>query len=293
MDITNKISDFITEDIAYFLGLITGRGTFILSNEVTKLTIEFPFKNLKAEGISRTFDTPLYLSRSVDNVVSRLRKLGLNIEKDVSTDETQGVSLIITWHEPTDISSQFVHFLLNGDHTDYHSFRIPKAIYEADKERQKEYLRGYFDVTGHIRKSNRDQSGQHRVYLEVDHRNWMLVADFYVLIDKYLDIPIQTVDFGHPNFRGEKGWAKEHQLKIYANQFLPIGSYITHKDEVIKELASENREDVGDKRGKPRIGQKPSATDENSEKLPEYLRGKHFNHYTELLEFLISKREND
>jgi hypothetical protein len=290
MDITNKISNFITEDIAYFLGLVVGRGIFIKGTENIKLMIEFPFKNLEAVGITSKYNVPLYLSNSVDKIVSRLKKLGLDIEKNTSL-ENKIVSLIIKWQD-SDISFQFLHFLLNGDRTDYHSFRIPQAIYESDKEKQKEFLRGYFDVTGHIRLSNRDQGGQHRIYLEVDHKNWLLVADLFILLEKHLGIPIQTINFGHPNFRGKVGWAKEHQIKIFVNQFLSIGSYIAHKDRVIKELAKQNRPNIGDNKQEPRIKIKPTTPEEISPKLPAYLRGKHFNHSSELLNCLLSQRKN-
>lgn len=46
---------------------------------------------------------------------------------------------------------------------------------------------------------------------------------------KSLDIPVQTIDFGHPNFRDPKlkkynegkpnYWKKELQIKIWANEF--------------------------------------------------------------------------
>lgn len=285
MDTTNKLSEFITEDVAYFLGMTVGKGTLIHGNENTKLMIQFPFKNLEAEGITQSYDTHLYLSNSVDRILSRLRRLGFDIEKNVD-EESRSVSLIINWHE-YDISSQLLHFLLNGEHSDYHSFRIPKAIFEADTEKQKEFLRGYFDVTGHIRKSNADRGGQHRIYLEVDQRNWLLNVDLYELIEKHLGIPIQTINFGHPNFRGATGWGKEHQIKIYANRFLPIGSYLSHKNDVLRELAAQNRSGVGINRRGPMIGTKPSIPEENSNRLPDYIRNKHFNHYTELLQCLI------
>ena len=290
MDITNKISNFITEDIAYLLGLIVGRGTFIKERENLKLIIDFPFKNLEAIGVKSKYNVSLHLSDSVDDIILRLKKLGLNIEKNKNF-ENKIVSLIIKWQDSY-IAFQFLHFLLNGNHTNYHSFRIPRAIYESDKEKQKEFIRGYFDVTGHIRVSNRDQAGHHRIYLEVDHRNWFLVADLFILFEKYLKIPIQTINFGHPNFRGEKGWAKEHQIKIFANQFLSIGSYIAHKDTVIKELAKQNKPSIGSNRRGPKIKNKPTTPEENSSKLPDYLRGKHFNHSSELLNYLLSLMED-
>ena len=85
---------------------------------------------------------------------------------------------------------------------------------------------------------------------------------------------------------------EEHQIKIFANQFLPIGSYLTHKDEVLKELASLNKPESGEGEKTIRVKEKPQNPEESSDKLPEFLRGKHFNHYTELLDYLISIDQN-
>jgi len=227
----------------------------------------------------------------LDKIVNRLRKLGLNVRKESDIDN-KAVSLIIDWHGE-DIAWQLLNYLLDEEHADYHSFRIPKAIFEADKEKQKEFLRGYFDVTGHIRTSNArfGQKDQQRVYLEVDHRNWFLVLDLYRLFSM-VGVPIESIDFGHPNFRDPEFkkpagfWAKEHQIKIFANQFLPIGSYLTHKEEILKELAALNKPELGTERKVMKVKKKPKNPEENSEKLPEFLRGKHFDHHTQLLDYL-------
>jgi len=297
MDTTDKLSSFLTEDMAYFLGLVVGRGTIVKSVEISKLIIEFPFKSLEAKGITKKYDTQIHLSDSLDRIVNRLRKLGLNIRKE-SNKESKSVVLIIEWHEQ-DVALRLVNYLLNGEHGDYHSFRIPRAIFEADKEKQKEFLRGFFDVTGHIRTSNAYFNNQHRIYLEVDQRNWFLTLDLYHLFE-CVEIPVQTINFGHPNFRdpdfkrGPGFWAKEHQVKIFANQFLPIGSYLTHKVEVLKELASLNKPDIGGgKQGKIKIKKKSKNPEENSDKLPDFLRGQHFDHYTELLDCLAFEDKND
>lgn len=293
MDITNKVSSFLNEDVAYLLGLIIGRGSIIKTQELNKLVIDFPFKNLEAVSpidSNKKFDTQIYLSNSLDKIIERFRRLGLDVSK-YNDEDNKGVSLVIVWRN-TDLTWQFLSYLLNGEYTDYHSFRIPKAIFQADKEIQKEFLRGYFDVTGYVRASNAQfgKKDQQRIYLEVDHRNWFLVLDLFKLFEK-VGIPIESIDFGHPNFRDPNFkkapgfWAKEHQVKIFANQFLPIGSYLKHKDEVLEDLAKMNKEGIGDisKEKKFRIREKSQNPEEKSDKLPDFLKGKHFNHYSELL----------
>jgi len=298
MDRSNKISDFINEDLAYLLGLIVGKGIFVRDGQTRRLVITFPYKSLVAEGYQKTYNKPLELSSSLDVIVNRIRNYGLDVTKE-SVNEND-ISLIITWYRE-DLSWQILKYLLNDEFTDFHSFRIPKAIFESDKEIQKEFLRGYFDTTGHIRKSNAafGQENQHRVYLEVDHRNWFLIADLTRLLEN-LKVPIHSIDFGHPNFRDPmfkkaKGfWAKEHQIKIFANHFAKIGSYLKHKDEVLKELADKTRTiyEEGNSEKSFRVRAKPTSPEENSEKLPEFLKGKHFNHWKDLLNYLINIAEH-
>jgi hypothetical protein len=298
MDKTNKISDFLSEDIAYLLGLIVGKGVFVVDGQVRRLVITFPYKNLLAEGYKHVYDKPLELSNSLDSVVNRIRKYGFNVAKE--SDNKNDISLIIIWNQE-DLSWQILKYLLNDEFTDFHSFRIPKAIFESDREVQKEFLRGYFDTTGHIRKSNSafGKEDQHRVYLEVDQRNWLLIPDLVMLLGN-VGVSIHTIDFGHPNFRDPEFkkasgfWAKEHQLKIYANQFSKIGSYIKHKDEVLKELAEKNSPGLGEgdnERGSRSKIKSPNP-EEGSEKLPDFLRGKHFNNWRELLSNLITESKN-
>ncbi|MDD5810877.1 MAG: hypothetical protein PUD17_02140, partial [Treponema sp.] len=54
----------------------------------------------------------------------------------------------------------------------------------------------------YIRASNiafKKESKQHRVYIEIP-GNWYMVIDIANML-KAVDIPVQTIDFGHPNFR--------------------------------------------------------------------------------------------
>ena len=45
--------DYIDPDVAYFIGLVTARGEISDSGKVKRISIEFPFRNLKVEGIKK------------------------------------------------------------------------------------------------------------------------------------------------------------------------------------------------------------------------------------------------
>ena len=298
MDTTNKLSSFLSEDAAYLLGLIVGRGTIVRTPNLNRLSIDFPFKNLQAVSpldANKKYDTQMYLSNSLDGVVERLRRLGLDVSK-VNNQDTRSVSLILSWRN-SDLTWQLLEYILNGTFCDYHSFRIPKAIYQADNGKQKEFLRGYFDVTGYVRASNArfGKDNQQRIYLEVDHRNWFLTLDLYVLLSR-VGVLVESIDYGHPNFRDplfKKSagfWAKEHQLKIFADQFIVIGSYLRHKQEVLNDLAimNEEKKEINAVSKRFRVRIKESNAEENSDRLPSFLKGRHFNHYSEILACLKS-----
>ena len=254
MDKTNKISDFINMDIAYILGLIVGRGKISHSNNSSVLLLEFGFTKLQVVGFDNNpIDTKNSIVESMDAIIKRFHLLGVQAVKN-SGEGSQNPSLIITFNI-NDVLFKLLSHLVNKENSDFHSFRIPKAIFQANIEQQKEFLRGYFDITGQVRKSNASFGNENaqRIYLEVDNRNWFLVLDLYKLIIN-VGVPIQSIDFGHPNFRdknNKKGGdflAKEHQIKIYANQFLPIGSYLKHKRTILEELASKNDKNLGSKK---------------------------------------------
>ena len=160
-------------------------------------------------------------------------------------------------------------------------------------------LRGIADVTGYIRKSNTafGQEGAHRVYIEIP-GNWYMVIDIANML-RDVDVPVQTIDFGHPNFRDSNlndynrgkinAWKREHQLKIFANEFLTIGFNIKHKQDNLEKYSEELLEFIDphkthkfywEKMAKK--SNKPIHPCENDISLPIEIRGKHFNSWTEL-----------
>ncbi len=290
----NKISDFLTPDISYLLGLITGHGEIQYTTEIKRIIIDFQYKNLEAKGINAVYDQHLYIQTSLDPIVLRLQNMGLKVRKTVS-DTT--ISLTLTW-DSDDISWMFIKFLINGTRFSYHDFVVPSPIFETTDENKKEFLRGICDVTAYVRKSNVDQMGKHRVYIEISNKNWKLPCQLCQIIQS-LNVPVQYIGFGHPNMRGGKNtsWAKEHQMKIYAEDFMPIGFYITHKNEVLKELANVNmlthngKQKLCDGTMTRKISKSPSEY-ETHEKLPPEINGRHFDSYKEICKCLGCYQQN-
>lgn len=193
----------------------------------------------------------------------------------------------------------FIKYHINGTRFSYHHFLIPEPIFDTTDSNKKEFLRGLSDVTGFVRKSNVDRSGRHRVYIEISNKNWFLPPQICELTQS-LNVAIHYIGYGHPNIRGGKGtsWAKEHQIKIYAEDFENIGFYITHKNEALAELIEYNKVNFGRRQAicngtinKSKI--KVSHPSETHEKLPVEINGKHFNSYKEICRCLGCYKQRD
>ena len=181
--------------------------------------------------------------------------------------------------------------------------KMNEELFDMKVDEKKALLKGLADVTGHIRKSNLafGQKGAHRVYIEIP-GNWYMVIDVANML-KDVGVPVQTIDFGHPNFRDgnlkkynegyPKFWKKEHQIKIYANEFLPIGFNIKHKQDALLKYSEEllkvmkpNKTHQFYWEKTKRKSSKPHHPCENDASLPSEIRGKHFDSWTDLARFL-------
>jgi len=300
------MSTFIDPDMAYLLGLIVGRGTIREISGMRQLIIEFPFRSLEAKGIRTFFDTRDKILLSLDDTINRLGELTEVMPKKVVSKNAVSIILESTKNS---LLWRNVNKSLKGE-TSFREMEVPEIMYDANEEIKKEFLRGISDVTGSIGTGGRDQVGRHRVYISILNENWKLPIQICKLLqDAPLNIPVNTIDWGHPNIRNghateynegrEQAWAREHQLKIYAEHFEPVGFRIIHKNEILKELAQYNRENFPDRKmalcipSEKRQKQKCSHPEENSEKLPEALRGKHCDTYWQVCLELGCKRSKD
>lgn len=286
------MSTFLDPDMAYLLGLIVGRGTIRETSGMKQLIIEYPFRNLEAKGIKKSFDTKDKILLSLDDTINRLGELTEVTPKKVVSQNSVSIVLESTKNS---LLWRNINKLLKGK-TSFREMEIPDIVFEAEEEIKKEFLRGIADVTGSIGVGGRDQFGRYRVYISILNENWILPIQICSLLQgKPLEIAVHTIDWGHPNIRNgnvkeynegrQQAWAREHQLKVYAEYFEAIGFRIIHKNEILKELAEDNRQHFPDEREKlcsppkKRKKQRCSHPEENSEKLPAILRGKHCDAY--------------
>jgi hypothetical protein len=318
----------MSPEFAYLLGMITGKGSIKRNNKETEVSIEIPHKILEIEGM----ETEVYVNASILDI-KRILDPFLETTIEVNSQAHRTIFSFSKNNKSYVIRELNKHF----NNLSYcYDFRIPLQIFGESADIKKEFLRGIADVTGYIRKSNLhgyEIYGSliygHRVYIEIP-VNWFLAIDISNLL-KNLDIPVQNINWGHPNTRdpnlkdynkGKKeAWFREHQIKIYAEEFEKIGFNIIHKKKTLQNLANENRKNwdiyVTDKINQtssrkelwkerlgridlmhhryyweinPKIKEKPVHPMENDKNIPKIIRGRHFNSWREIAEALGYKK---
>ena len=125
--------------------------------------------------------------------------------------------------------------MLLNDKKHFTNFQIPKQIFDSNSTIQREFMRGFADTCGYLRKANAYVDKCHRIYFEIPHENWKLAIQICNLLQNKLKVPVQHILWGHPNTRTPSknindpnftAWSKEHDLRVFAEDYLKIGFYL-------------------------------------------------------------------
>lgn len=287
-----KIAEnYLDPDVSYLLGLIVARGTLYETTGDKKVIIEFPYKSLVAEGIKKQFRQEDHMSYSLFQIRERLYEL---TESDIGIEKTTSSATLIIRFLRNSMIWRNLNYLLKN-HQSYFDFEIPEQIYNGDSIIKKEFVRGIADAAGFIRESNNYMGGKRRVYIEINNKNWKLPIQLCALLQTHLSVPVQLIQWGHPNTREpeqvkKKGttWAREHQVKIFSQVFQPIGFYVQYKQEILNEFAEADAKKTGNINvcnPNPTIRRKVKKSkhrEENNPLLPVELRGHHYNTYWQI-----------
>lgn len=277
--------DYIDADVAYLLGLITARGRISESGGVRQILIEFPYRSLAVDGVSGTYDTNTSIRLGLQQIQERVSEL---TGADVSiTSEDNSETLVLRFLRNTMVWRNIL--MHTRQYTGYEYFQVPEIFFSAavPKDWKREYIRGFADVAGNIRRSNRYSDSSNRVRLDVLNypTNWDMPIQLCTLLEEHLTIPVQLITWGHPNMG--RGF-REHQINIFAVPFGNIGFSLPHKQDILKEFVEHDKERFPNKAYKPCVGRKKirkrkSRDDrESDEKLDGRLKGKHFNAYWQI-----------
>ena len=284
--------------MAYLLGMICGNGEIQRTTLDTIVSIDIPHKKLQTDEIH---DVKLYIKASIADIRSIIEPLvgaGLNFIQNKS-------STVLSFTKPnTDYLVREINRFV-GNAVSHNDIRIHEDLFECTFDERKQFIKGFADVTGYIRRSNMYfKKFEHRVYFEIPH-NWQMVIDICNLL-KSTNIPVQTIDWAHPNMRdgalnkyneGKPNfWKKEHQIKVWANEFTPIGFGIIHKQQALEMFSDELISGYKQQNKNPQqkthkyywdskrklSKSKPVHPGEDDEFIPLTIRGKHFNSWTEI-----------
>lgn len=289
--------DYIDPDVAYLLGLIVARGQIIQLPSRYEIVIHFPIGNLQIEakdlqGVVQTFDIKTSIQLGMNDIRERLIEL---MDCDVKVNSTASSnSIVLTMNRRTMAWRNIVMHL--EQKTDFRHMSVPRALFHeaVTSDVRLEFIRGFADVAANIRRSNNHFGIYNRVRLDVLNENWGLPIQLCLLMQQHLEIPVQSIIWGHPNMNRE---FREHMINVFVKPFQKIGSTFDHKRQVLKILVEQDnarpqRANLyspcpGRRRNR---GAKDSHPDEKSEKLPANVR-KHFDAYWQICKAMGCKIE--
>lgn len=298
----------MNNEMAYLLGMVTGNGEVQRGTTDTTIVIEIPHKKLETEFQK---DVGIYVKASITDIRQVLEPL---LGTALVFNQNANVSFISFTKQNEDyLMREILRYI--GMATSHENMRISPEVFDFKEDERKQFIKGFADVTGYIRRSNYFfDKEMHRVYFEIP-QNWELVADFCNLL-RSVDIPVQNIDWGHPNMRDgnlkkyKEGkpdfWKKEHQVKVWANEYEPIGFAVIHKNEALESFAEEQitfievqkRKNVSDVThryyweltGKKK--EKPMHPGESDSFIPEEIRGNHYDSWKDIAKDLGYKEED-
>ena len=284
-------------EMAYLLGMITGNGEIQRGATDTTISIDIPHKKLETEF---QHDVGIYVRASITDIREVLEPL---LGTALSFTQNANVSML-SFRKPNEdyLMREILRYI--GGATSSDNSRISPEVFDFSYDERKQFVKGFADVTGYIRRSNYAfTEPNYRVYFEIPH-NWGLVVDFCNLL-KSIDIPVQAIDWAHPNMRDgnltkyNQGkpdfWKKEHQIKVWALEYQPVGFVVLHKQEALNFFAEEQRRPYTMEGKNPadrlhryyweltqRMREKPTHPGESDDFIPEEIRGKHYDSWTQI-----------
>ena len=295
------VDDYLDPDVAYLLGLIAARGQLYVEGDIRRLIIDFPFRLFEARpprGSKLKFNIPQEVRLCLDDVRNRINEL---LEVNVQINRGQHNNQLLAVFTKNTMSWRNLTTLF-ASKSSYQEFAIPPIMFEVPRDIQLEFVRGFADASATPTQADHAQFGAdspklHRIVLQVQHENWTLPTQLCRLLQVKLGVPVQHILWGHPNIRNPKGggsqWAKEHRIRIYADNFMPVGFHFGFKQRILEEMAKHNQKFKSQVKhtpcnplGRHKVKHKEHHKDERSKKLPSALRGHHFDAYFEICQKL-------
>jgi hypothetical protein len=271
----------LNPQLAYLVGLTVGRGRLF---DLGRIVIEFSHTNKTINGIAHCptcnavatqkdkfyscknpkcgakgfvpkqeiYDQQVETKASIQDAIIPFLSQGLKFKHFVM--ESPSVTQLVLDFE-VDKSEWKTLSQLFGKEFHFHSGSIPKEISTFDSTCKIEFVNGLLDSAGFcnaggwVPRKGTGSEVRQRAYFQVV-RNWKLVVEIDNFLRHEFKIPIQTIDWGHPNIRDgnlveaqagkSSAFAREHQLKIYPEYLKAFKFRISSKQKMFQELIDHN-----------------------------------------------------
>ncbi len=282
MIINVKISNNLTPVKSYLLGLITGRGHFFKDSK--SIAIEFSHTNEFVSGIAhcplcgwlatengnglkcknpncghavdpsvkKTYNQPIATVDSLKTEIIPFLSSEIKANFDIAGNKSMTI-LVIDFKSNTSLFDEIISYFIPD--LSFDRFHIPKEISKSSKESKVEFVNGLLDTSGFANAGgwlNRDGENGHgrmRVYFQIV-RNWYLPVEIDNFLRAEFNLPIHTIDWGHPNIRdgnlkdyfetNPTSWGREHQIKFFPEYYQMFKFRISSKQAMFKELTDHN-----------------------------------------------------
>jgi len=272
--------------LSYLIGLIIGKGYIEDGN---KISIEFPFVNKFVEGIAHCPSCGYFATKPSGSVLLKCKNTRCDNSKSATIDPSIKKKYNQPEAFSSSIKNTVIPFLQRGIVFDYnlvsnstctfliveleseiHSFIkkllhpavsftstiIPEEMWSIAPDEKIELINGLLDSIGFanaggwIPRDGENGHGRMRIYFQVVNRNYKLPVSIDNYIRGNFNLPIQTIDWGHPNIRdgnlsdylkGKKSaCGREHQVKFYPEYFQQFKFRISSKNDLFMELLNHN-----------------------------------------------------
>ncbi len=266
----------------YLLGLITGRGHIFIDSKT--IAIEFSHANEFAEGIAHCPKCGYLATKSGDGLKCKNPKCGSSVSKSVKKiynqpEETKAslrkeiipflstsikanyqilgnksmTLLIIDLSDNMELLKEIVDIF--KPNISFDRFHIPRIIYSLNEKHKIEYINGLLDTSGFpspggwLNRDGENGHGRMRSYFQIV-RNWYLPVEIDNFLRSEFNLPVQTIDWGHPNIRdgnledyfnsNPTSWGREHQVKFFPEYYTNFRFRISSKQSLFRELIEHN-----------------------------------------------------
>ena len=264
---------------AYLIGLVCGRGHFYVGSK--RIAVEFSHANkyvakilhcdvcgnlatgfglMKCKGCGKTFSKDKVkkveqveaTKKSVLGVVAPFLAQTIDSKFDVVSNTAMTLLVLDFQENPEQFDELYAHFKPNQS---FDSFHIPDAVKNCELSLKQEFVNGLMDAAGFnnagswMPRNGRHAHGRMRGYFQVV-RNWHMPVEIDNYLRREFKLPIQTIDWGHPNIRdsglkdyyesGTVSWSREHQIKFFPEYYKQFSFRLSHKQELFEDLIKHN-----------------------------------------------------